>query len=405
MMNQQSPTTHFRWLLAAPHRAMFFSGAVQLLLAMLPWVAEMLARLIGVALPWAWPPGWWHAMLAVYGIFPFFVFGFLLTAMPRWQGYGDLPREVFRRPWYLLLLGWGLIYLSMLLPALRVPGVALVFVAWAWLVIVLAPIAFRAGNGRLHAVPAWVATVLGLTGWALWGLFAVTGDGGWARAAIELGVWCFLLPVFFTVSHRMIPFFSSAVLPDYDAFRPPWALFMMLGAALGHGALVLLGAAAMTWVIDLPAAALAFFLTIRWGLVRSFAVQLLAMLHLGFMWLGIALTLFGVQSFAAWQGVAVLGLAPLHALVIGMFTVVAMSMVSRVTLGHSGQALSADAMTWRLCWAVQGVAVLRIAAELWPAANGLLLVLTVACWLGVFGLWARRYVPIYLRPRVDGKAG
>ncbi|MCZ4305141.1 NnrS family protein [Zoogloeaceae bacterium G21618-S1] len=404
-MNRQLPTTHFRWLLAAPHRAMFFSGAMQLVLVMLPWAAEMFSRLLGVALPWAWPSAWWHAMLAVYGIFPFFVFGFLLTAMPRWQGYGDLPGSAFHRPWYLLLGGWSVIYLSMVLPSMRLLGMALVFVGWAWLVVMLAPIAFRAGGGRLHAVPAWVATVVGLIGWGLWGLFAANGDGTWARSAIELGIWGFLLPVFFTVSHRMIPFFSSAVLPDYKVFRPPWALFMMLGAAIGHGALVLLDGAATTWVIDLPAAALAIFLTIRWGLVRSFAVQLLAMLHLGFMWLGIALALFGVQSFAAWQGVAALGLAPLHALVIGMFTVVAMSMVSRVTLGHSGQALLADTMTWRLCWAVQGVAVLRIAAELWLSAHGVLLVLTVMGWLGVFGLWAKRYVPIYLRPRVDGRAG
>ena len=180
---------------------------------------------------------------------------------------------------------------------------------------------------------------------------------------------------------------------------------MMLGAAVGHGALVLLGGANLTWLIDLPAAVLAIVLTIRWGLVRSFSVQLLAMLHLGFMWLGIALALFGVQSLAAWLGVSLLGFAPLHALVIGMFTVVALGMVSRVTLGHSGQALTADAMTWRLCWAVQGVAVLRIGAELSPVGHSLLLVLTVVSWLGVFGLWAKRYVPIYLRPRVDGRPG
>ncbi|MEZ5625994.1 MAG: NnrS family protein [Rhodocyclaceae bacterium] len=404
-MKQSESTLHPRWLLAAPHRAMFFPGAVQLLLAMLPWAAEMVARLTGQNLPWAWPPGWWHALLALYGIFPFFIFGFLLTAMPRWQGYGDLPTGIFVRPWALLIAGWGGVYASLLLPALRLPGMVLVFAGWAWLLVMMAPIAFRAGNGRLHAVPAWLATLAGLIGWCAWMGFAATGDGAWGRTAIELGVWGFLLPVFFTVSHRMIPFFSSAVLSDYVAFRPPWALFMMLGAALGHGLLVLLGESQLTWLVDLPAASLAVFLTVRWGLVRSFEVHLLAMLHLGFMWLGLALALFGVQSLAAWQGNALLGLAPLHALVIGMFTVTALGMVSRVTLGHSGQALTADSMTWRLCWAVQAVAVLRIVGELWLAAQSALLVLAVLGWLVVFGFWAKRYMPVYLRPRADGRPG
>lgn len=384
---------------------MFFPGAVQLLLAMLPWAAEMVARLTGQSLPWAWPPAWWHALLALYGIFPFFIFGFLLTAMPRWQGYGDLPTGIFVRPWALLIAGWGGVYASLLLPALRLPGMVVVFAGWAWLLVMMAPIAFRAGNGRLHAVPAWLATLAGLMGWCAWMGFAATGDGAWGRAAIELGVWGFLLPVFFTVSHRMIPFFSSAVLSDYVAFRPPWALFMMLGAALGHGLLALLGESQLTWLVDLPAAGLAVFLTVRWGLVRSFEVHLLAMLHLGFMWLGLALALFGVQSLAAWQGNALLGLAPLHALVIGMFTVTALGMVSRVTLGHSGQALTADPMTWRLCWAVQAVAVLRIVGELWLAAQSALLVLAVLGWLVVFGFWAKRYMPVYLRPRADGRPG
>ncbi|WP_323002951.1 NnrS family protein [Denitromonas sp.] len=405
MMNQLGSTLHWRWLLAAPHRAMFFLGALQLLLVMLPWAAEMLARLTGQSLPWSWPPGWWHALLAIDGVFPFFVFGFLLTAMPRWQGYGDLPAGVFVRPWGVLVAGWTLIYASALLPVLRLPGMALVFAGWAWLLVMLAPIAFRAGNGRLHAVPAWLATVAGLAGWGAWMGFAATGDGAWARAAIDVGVWGFLLPVFFTVSHRMIPFFSSAVLDDYTAFRPPWALFMMLGAAVGHGVLMLLGEAQLTWLVDLPAAGLAVFLTVRWGLVRSFEVPLLAMLHLGFMWLGLALALFGVQSLAAWQGSTVLGLAPLHALGIGMFTVIALGMVSRVTLGHSGQALRADATTWRLCWAVQAVAVVRMLAELWTSAQAVLLVLAAVGWLVAFGFWARRYMPVYLRPRADGRPG
>jgi hypothetical protein len=74
-------------LFAAPHRAMFFAGGLQLVLALLPWAWELVSRVFPLPAPaWPWPPGWGHGLLACYGFFPFFAFGFLLTAMPRRQG-------------------------------------------------------------------------------------------------------------------------------------------------------------------------------------------------------------------------------------------------------------------------------------------------------------------------------
>ena len=90
-------------LFAAPHRPMFLAGAAQTVLAFLPWVWELLARSGMLAGPvWPWPPGWVHGLWASYGVFPFFVFGFLLTAMPRWQGLPDTPGAAARPAWLLL---------------------------------------------------------------------------------------------------------------------------------------------------------------------------------------------------------------------------------------------------------------------------------------------------------------
>ncbi len=98
-------------LFAAPHRPMFLAGAAQTVLAFLPWVWELLARnglLAGPA--WPWPPGWVHGLWALYGVFPFFVFGFLMTAMPRWQGLADTPGAAARGPWLCLVAGWLLAF-------------------------------------------------------------------------------------------------------------------------------------------------------------------------------------------------------------------------------------------------------------------------------------------------------
>ena len=104
-------------LFAAPHRPMFLAGAAQTVLAFLPWVWELLARnglLAGPA--WPWPPGWVHGLWALYGVFPFFVFGFLMTAMPRWQGMPDTPGSAARLPWLCLVGGWLVFDAGLLLP-------------------------------------------------------------------------------------------------------------------------------------------------------------------------------------------------------------------------------------------------------------------------------------------------
>jgi uncharacterized protein involved in response to NO len=163
------------------------------------------------------------------------------------------------------------------------------------------------------------------------------------------------------------------------------------------------GLAAWTWVVDLPAAALMLWLTVRWGLVQSLANRLLAMLHLGFVWYGIGFLLAGAHSLLVAAGGAGIPLAPLHALTIGFASSLLMAMVTRVTCGHSGAALAADALTWRLFALLQLTAVVRVAAETlpgrgWLAVAGLL-------WAAALVPWCVKYAPVYWRPRADGRPG
>ncbi|MCK6388406.1 MAG: hypothetical protein L6Q65_12510, partial [Zoogloea sp.] len=54
----QPPPAGLDVLFAAPHRPMFLAGAVQTVLAFVPWVWELLARSGMLAGPvWPWPPG------------------------------------------------------------------------------------------------------------------------------------------------------------------------------------------------------------------------------------------------------------------------------------------------------------------------------------------------------------
>lgn len=397
-----------RPLFAAPHRPMFLSGGVMLLISFALWAAELAARAgLIPAISWSFLTGWLHALMVVSGIFPFFIFGFLLTAMPRWQGAEEASRPVWLRAWQLLVVGWVLIFMGAWwwLP-LTIVGLLVVISGWLILLSALWRIAHAPRQDRIHArVATWglIGSVLALIAWVV-GL--AWGDPRWIRGAINLSVWAGLIPVFVSVCHRMIPFFSSNIIVGYEMLRPRWVLGVIIGASVLHGLSSFLGRPELGWVLLLPASAVSLWLTVRWRLIASLKVPLLGMLHVGFAWLGIGLGLAGLQSAGAMLGQYGLGLAPLHVIGIGFFGSILLAMVSRVTLGHSGRPLQADRLTWGLFLGLQIVVCLRVAAELVPwEMSGAVMLASGLGWFVIFLAWSIRYLPIYWRPRRDGKPG
>ena len=213
--------------------------------------------------------------------------------------------------------------------------------------------------------------------------------------------------MFLPVCHRMIPWFTSRIVPNYVIIRPHGPLLAMVAASLFHGVMIVLELEHWTWLIDLPAAGLAVWFIARWGIVPAMRERLLAMLHIGFVWSAVSLMLHGLDSLLAFAGAdRRLGLAPMHALGIGFFGSMLLAMASRVTLGHSGRPLKADLPTWGLFWMLQLVALTRMLPDLLPGLIAYRAMnLAALLWLATFGIWAWKYAPIYWRARADGKPG
>jgi uncharacterized protein involved in response to NO len=308
-----------------------------------------------------------------------------------------------------MLCGMVLFYVGLRAGAgVVITGVVLHLAGWAIGWVTLARLVAVSRHPRRHFPMILLAVfALGWLGALCYLLWLTIGAAALLNVSWH-GIWYFLLPVFFAASTRLVPFFSSRVLANYVMYTPRWVLPLGVGGALLHAALALAGA--QRWLI-VPDAAMALGIShvvVRWGLLRSFRVRLLAVLHISLAALAIALWLFVIQDAARLSGRMILGAAPLHALTIGFFTAMVIAMVSRVSLGHSGRALAADSLTWWCFLGVVAAAGVRVAAEIpfVPGTVGLRLsALAAALWLLCFGAWAWRYVPMYWRPRVDGKPG
>jgi uncharacterized protein involved in response to NO len=129
-------------------------------------------------------------------------------------------------------------------------------------------------------------------------------------------------------------------------------------------------------------------------------------LHISLAVLAGAFLLSAVLSIALATGeIARIGLAPIHLLTIGYFAAMTLGMVSRVSLGHSGRALEADAWTWRCYLGVLAAALLRVAAEFSVTTDIGRALMAAAAFtaLASFAAWAWRYMPMYVSPRVDAR--
>jgi len=387
---------------------LFLAGATQILLTLAWWLVELATRATGFLSPaTALPAVWGHAFLMVYGVFPFFIFGFLFTVYPRWLRGAAIGRRAYV-PVFALMFGGILLFTAGLVLDRRIVVLALIMflVGWASALISLLRVYLSARERGPHERLLNLALAAGLLGIAVFLAAVLTGSALLFVLARELGLWLFLVPVVFLVSHRMIPFFSQSALMNYIMVRPAWGPSLMVVCVTAHAGFELSGLPQWRFLADLPLAVAALHHSYVWQFRRSFHARLLAMLHIAFLWLGIAMGLYAAHSIVLLAtGTDYLGRAPLHALGIGFLASMIVAMASRVTLGHSGHALSADTLTWAVLLGVNASALLRIAGEFLPSVASWLNLLAALVWLAALLPWVLRYLPMYLKPRVEHPPG
>ncbi|MDD5384475.1 MAG: NnrS family protein [Gallionella sp.] len=398
---------------AAPHRVMFLGGALQSIAVMLWLLVEMVTRYGVAGHPVDWPvaPGAVHSYLMIFGLFPFFIFGFLMTTYPRWMNGKEIPARHYVPAFVLLMLGIAGFYAGLLMGRIvLLVAVFAMLAGWGVALYALLRVLLDAQHqDKRHPQIIFIALSMGWCSLVAYLAWIWSGNAAWLHFAIQGGLWLFLLPVFASVAHRMIPFFTSTALPHHLVTRPHWAWWTILAASVMHGLLRLADAATWLWVSDAPLAVAALYLTYVWGLRRSLSIPMLGVLHIGFAWLGIAMLLSAVQSlvlFLSHGTMFIWGLAPLHALTIGCFATLLIGMGTRVTLGHSGLPMQADTPVKLMFAGMQLAALLRVLADMLPMqAMHWLYFAAAAAWLACFVPWVSRYLPFYWRPRADGRAG
>lgn len=323
-------------------------------------------------------PVLWHGHEMVFGFATAIVVGTLLTALPSWAG---MP-EVRAAPAAALVAAWLLGRLAFwATPWLPAPAVAAAdLLLWPLLLGMIAPPLWRVKN-RLYR---WLLPILLALAAAnlAYHVAVQAGDVAAAQRALRAAVWT--LVVLFTLKGGLLtPVFTGTALRALG--RGAAVPFLMPLEVSSIALLCALAVADLGGAPPLATGALALgcvathgVRVARWRGWRVADQPLLLAMHLGFAWLLFALLLKAVADLGgplpegAW----------LHAFTVGALGLMMLSLMTRVSLRHTGRALVVPpllrvagvlvfaAAALRLAATVHGLDawVVALAALLWAAA-------------------------------------
>lgn len=338
-------------------------------------------------------PVLWHGHEMIFGFALAIIVGTLLTALPSWAGTPELNGAPLLAIALLWLVGRAAFWVAPWLPQRAVASADLLLLPA--LIVALAPGLWRAPN-RLYRLLLPILLALFAANLA-YHAAALAGDTAAAAHALRGAVWA--LMVLYTLKGGVLtPIFTGNALRllgrgEQTRFLMPLeALTLALLLAL---ALADLGAAppALTGALALACAIVHGARVARWRGWRVADQPLLPAMHLGFVWLLFAFLL----KAAADLGAVVPGTAWLHAFTVGALGLMMLSLMTRVSLRHTGRALEAPTLLRAAALLMFSAALLRLAASVHGLGPGVV-TLAALLWAAAFVAYLIRFAAVLLGP-------
>ena len=376
-------------ILSYGFRPFFLAGAIWAVVAVMLWLPQYFGEL---TLDSVFQPLDWHAHEALFGYVAAIGTGFLLTSVPNWTG--RLPLE--GKPLALLLGLWLAGRLSIAFSA-QIGWAVTALVDCAFLGVVCAAVGREIMAGK-NARNLKILAFVGLLFAANIVFHLEAHFAGSANLGRRFGIAATIALVML-IGGRVIPSFTHTYLSRRGEGRLPISFNRFDALCIAGSTAALAG-----WVVSpdskivglllIAAGLLNMARLARWAGERAFGEPLVLILHLAFLFVPIGFILSGL---AAWTDIAFS--AGLHAWAVGAIGVMTLAVMTRATLGHTGQALRAGRGAQAIYAAILLAAVARIGAGLAPQWSFILLHVAAFAWAFAFLGFAVVFGGALLRPR------
>ena len=376
-------------------RPFFLGAGIYAIVAMLIWWLQYSAIIESVYLTPAW-----HAHEMIFGYTFAVIAGFLLTSVRNWTGLDTVSGGRL----FILFCLWATARLgntlgSYWLAALSDLSFMLLFGWYA-----VAPIVI-AKQWRQTAIVGIISVLVVANSLYYAGQLEMVDNG------IYLGNYLgfyLIVGLVLVMAGRVVPFFIERGVSE--TVRLPRRSWLEISNLITYGAFVLaifLGAGyPVSSELVSGLAALLFALNIArlgsWYTHGIWQKPLLWSLFFAYGFITLGFLLFGLLYFG-WFSVFI----PIHAIAVGGIGLLTLSMMARVSLGHSGRSIHAISP-----WIVTAFFVLLVAAVarvmvpvLFPQYYLMSIQVSQILWMVSFALFLMVYAPLFLKPRIDDQPG
>ena len=383
----QGPT-----ILGYGFRPFFLGAAAFAASAMVIWIGALAGAW---TIPSAYSAIEWHAHEFLWGYLPAVIAGFLLTAIPNWTGRLPVVGVPLAVLWFIWFAGRLAMFISSSMPIAVAAAIDLAFLAALAFVVARELIAGRNwSNLKVLAV----ITIL-MIGNLVFHVQAVMRENAASGIGVRIGVAAAVLLIIM-IGGRIIPSFTRNWLSKRGPGQLPAQfgrpdLVVIAASVLALAAWAAMPASAATGALAILAGALNVFRLARWAGWRSFAEPLVTILHAGYVFVPLGFMMTGAA--ALWPEAIPLAAAQ-HAWMAGAIAVMTLAVMTRASLGHSGQPLAATRK-------ISAIFVLAIAAALARVVSGImpaipwLLEMAAAAWILAFLIFVFVYAPLLVLKR------
>ena len=347
----------------------------------------------------------YHAYTMVYVVFIQFFLGFLYVVFPRFLTQAEIEPKEYMKNFLIYFVSSIGIFLSLLFSLkILIFFVLMMFIAQALSFKLLYSI-HKKSIVESKNDTKWVLIffAFGLLGHLIFIISLLDFSQAYVfkQISINIGFYLFIFGIIFTISQRMIPFFTSMKAQGYVINKTKNLMEVVFILLVLKVFILNFQVTQLNLIADVPLFMLFTKELIKWKLPMFKTVAIMWVLFLSLYWIPFAFFISILESFSAILNTGfVFEKVVIHTLAIGYFVTVLLGFGTRVVLGHSGQTPHADKFAISIFIAVQFIAFFRIFASISSNMNlDYVFYINVSALLLIIGLiiWSSRYLKILLK--------
>lgn len=393
-------TSWYKRFSSQPHQPFFSSGIFFFILFMALFVASYsnILTLDKSVLTY-------HAYTMIFVIFIQFFLGFLFVVFPRFLMQAEVSKKDYMNQFFVYFISSVGIFLTLIFYSkITILFQFSLFVIQIFSFILLFKI-HKKSLMKIKEDTKWVliAFFVGLISHFLFIVSSFEFNYSYivSKIAINSGFYLFLFMIVFTISQRMIPFFTTAKAPDYKINKSPKLLETIFSLLVLKVVLLTFDNVKLNLIADIPLFILIVKELIKWKLPTFKVPAIMWVLYLGLYWIPVAFFISIIESTMAFISPEIFfEKVVIHTIALGYFVTVLVGFGTRVILGHSGSTPHANNFAIFIFVSIQVITLLRIFAS-FSTNFGLnyqsLLNLTAILLIIGMLLWSSKYITILLK--------